>query len=306
MIAAFYTFMESSSPNANQAALEATYTALKRARSSWWHIFSQEQLLLKTILAAFLLYVGYVVVSFTQSDTLLLFYTILTVAVGWYWLNVLQVQYAKHRQHYQQKIQGLNKEFGTWVKSEVVAAHPELTLAAAQIPQLAKTHIPYIWGLSMEAVREGATYYYEDILISSIRVEQEQLSRWYWLLSVPYEQVFPTESTAFLPKPYAHDKWQAIQFNAQIQLPDFKANYSIYSSEFMHSYHLVSAAKVRQFMQLPETDKWLLFKNEKAYLLIPKEEVVLDVGQLATVVQQAKKQAAAVIATARSFQQLLD
>ena len=53
-------------------------------------------------------------------------------------------------------------------------------------------------------------------------LEEEKKVQEYWFFATDFEQKHPEESTALLPRPYQHDKWQQIAYNKEIELPDFK------------------------------------------------------------------------------------
>ncbi len=66
------------------------------------NILSQENLLAKTIIGGFVMYMGYIFVQRMQVQTFSLIYAIVVLVVGWQWFN--QVQRAKKKYYKQNGI----------------------------------------------------------------------------------------------------------------------------------------------------------------------------------------------------------
>lgn len=163
------------------------------------------------------------------------------------------------------------------------------------------TFLPYIWGYSPESIRQTDYYHYKDVNIATVQVRQEKLSSEYWFFAAPMPQQFEAETTAFLPKPYQHDKWQQIHFNEAIESPDFKQDYGIYTSEFMHSYYLLSKDLVEAFLALPAKEKWLVARKNTLYWILPKSSFEVDITKLDEVEKNAQKEATTAMQIVDSF-----
>lgn len=272
-------------------ALLEEYHALKRQKNSWWNVLASENNSIKTIVGGFILYIGYLIVSSLNVNALLLVYTIIVVGVIWYWVDMLRVQYEKNNKEYKQKMRVLSGEIRRWSKKKIVADHDDLSSLEQRRFHIMKTMLPYIWGYTPEAIQQVDYYTYKGVDISTIQIKQEKKVQEYWFFATDFEQEHSEESTALLPRPYQHDKWQQIAYNKEIELPAFKELFSISSSLFMHSYYLIRRHLISQFLTLPTSDKWLVFRQNKAYLALPKTSIDLDIQNLENVQKEAAKQA---------------
>lgn len=277
------------------------YHELKRQKNSWWNVLASENNSIKTIVGGFILYIGYLIVTSLNVNALLLVYTIIVVGVIWYWVDMLRVQYEDNNKEYKQKMRVLNGEIRRWSKKKIVAEHEELNSLEQRKFHIVKTMLPYIWGYTPEAIQQVDYYTYKGVNISTIKIKQEQKVQEYWFFATAFEQQHPEESTALLPRPYQHDKWQQIAYNKQIELPDFKELFSISSSLFMHSYYLITRQLISQFLALPTTDKWLIFRENRAYLTLPKESINLDIEHLDSLQGKVAKQAVEAMQLSTAF-----
>lgn len=267
------------------------YQQLKRQKNSWWNVLASENNSIKTIVGGFILYIGYLIVASLNVNALLLVYTIIVVGVIWYWVDMLRVQYEKNNKEYKQKMRVLNGEIRRWSKKKIVAEHKDLRSLEQRNFHVVKTMLPYIWGYTPEAIQQVDYYTYKGVNISTIQIKQEKKVQEYWFFATALQQQHPEESTALLPKPYQHDKWQQINYNQEIELPAFRALFSISSSLFMHSYYLITRPLITQFLTLPTNDKWLVFRQNTAYLALPKEAINWDINKLDNLQEQASQQA---------------
>lgn len=277
------------------------YHELKRQKNSWWNVLASENNSIKTIVGGFILYIGYLIVSSLNVNALLLVYTIIVVGVIWYWVDMLRVQYEANNKEYKRKMRVLNGEIRRWSKKKIVAEHKELNSLEQRKFHIVKTMLPYIWGYTPEAIQQVDYYTYKGVNISTIKIKQEQKVQEYWFFATAFEQQHPEESTALLPRPYQHDKWQQIAYNEQIELPSFKELFSISSSLFMHSYYLITRQLISQFLALPTIDKWLVFREDRAYLALPKESISLDIEHLDSLQEKVAKQAVEAMQLSTAF-----
>lgn len=283
--------MSKKKPVKTKEELLEEYHQLKKKKNSWWNVLASENNSVKTIVGAFILYIGYLIVVSLNVDALLLLYTIIVVGVIWYWVDMLRVQYEKNNKEYKQKMRVLSGEIRRWSKKKIVTEHKELTSLEERSFHIVKTFLPYIWGYSPESIQQLEHYKYKNVHISSVQIKQERASKEYWFLAVPFPQKHGEESTMFLPQPYQHDKWQQVAFNAALELPEFKEKFGIYSSNFMHSYYLVTKRLMVEFLRLPSLDKWLVFRQNIAYLVLPKEAMHFDIQALEKSQEKASQQA---------------
>lgn len=272
-------------------ALLEEYHELKRQKNSWWNVLASENNSIKTIVGGFILYIGYLIVSSLNVNALLLVYTIIVVGVIWYWVDMLRVQYEKNNKEYKQKMRVLSGEIRRWSKKKIVAEHDGLSSLEQRRFHIMKTMLPYVWGYTPEAIQQVDYYTYKGVDISTIQIKQEKKVQEYWFFATDFEQKHSEESTALLPRPYQHDKWQQIAYNKEIELPAFKELFSISSSLFMHSYYLIRRHLISQFLALPTSDKWLVFRQNKAYLALPKMSIELDIHNLEKIQEKAAEQA---------------
>lgn len=277
------------------------YHELKRQKNSWWNILASENNSIKTIVGGFILYIGYLIVSSLNVNALLLVYTVVVVGVIWYWVDMLRVQYEENTKEYKQKMRVLSGEIRRWSKKKIVAEHKDLNSMEQRRFHIAKTMLPYIWGYTPEAIQQVDYYTYKGVDISTIQIKQEKKVQEYWFFATAFEQQHPEESTALLPRPYQHDKWEQIAYNNQIELPAFKEMFSISSSLFMHSYYLITRQLISQFLALPTMDKWLVFRQNRVYLTLPKASIDLDIENLELLQKKVGEQALEAMALSTTF-----
>lgn len=266
------------------------YHQIKRQKNSWWNILASENNSIKTIFGAFILYIGYIIVASLNVDVLLLVYTIIVVGVIWYWVDMLRNQYEKNNKEYKQKMRVLSGEIRRWSKKKIVKDYKALKNIEQRKFHIVKTMLPYIWGFTPEAIQQIDYYDYKEVNISTVQIKQERVLQEYWFFAVSLVQKHSAESTVFLPLPYQHDKWQKIVFNSAIELPKFKENFGIYSSQFMHSYYLITRQLITIFLALPSLDKWLVFRQNTVYLVLPKEGLDFDPNVLDEIQEKASRQ----------------
>jgi len=265
------------------------YHKLKREKNSWWNILASEGNSIKTIVGGFILYIGYMIVASLGMDVLLLIYTVIVVGVIWYWVDMLRTQYEKNQKAYKKQMRILSNEIRRWSKKKIVANNPALIEQETRQNHIAQTLMPYIWGYSPETIKQYDYYQYKNIDIATIQIDQEQLTAEYWFLSWTKPQQFDTDTTMLLPEPYQFDKGAVIHFNKAIELPSFRAQYNIFSSEFMHSYHLIDRTCIEAFMEIEKEEKYLVFRKNKGHLLIPKARTDWDITSLDTIQLQVEK-----------------
>ncbi|BDS12611.1 hypothetical protein [Aureispira anguillae] len=282
-------------------ALLEEYHQLKKQKNSWWNVLASENNSIKTIVGGFILYIGYLIVSSLNVDVLLLLYTIIVVGVIWYWVDMLRVQYEKNNKEYKQKMRVLSGEIRRWSKKKIVTEYEGLSSLDQRGYHIVQTLLPYIWGFTPEAIQQLDYYQYKGVSISSVQIRQERTMQEYWFLATELPQKHSEESTVLLPQPYQHDKWEKIAFNSAIELPEFKEKFGIYSSGFMHSYYLITRLLVEQFLALPASDKWMVFRKNVAYLVFPKEVLNFDITALEEGQKNAKAQALQSIQLADAF-----
>lgn len=277
------------------------YHQLKKQKNSWWNVLANENNSIKTIVGGFILYIGYLIVVSLNVDALLLVYTIIVVGVIWYWVDMLRVQYEKNNKEYKQKMRVLSGEIRRWSKKKIVNKHDALVNLEQRNFHAVKTMLPYIWGYTPEAIHQVDYYDYKGVNISTIQIKQEKKVEEYWFFAIQYTQQHSDESTALLPKPYRHDKWQQIEYNKEIELPAFREEYTIFSSLFMHSYYLITRQLITQFLTLPTLDKWLVFRQNVAYLVLPKESIQFDIQNLDAMQVKAEEQVLEAIQFSNTF-----
>lgn len=240
------------------------YQLLERRRRSWWEPLSQEGFLVKGIVGAFALYMGLVVVNWLNVPVLTLLYTLLVVGIGWYGMDVLRRQLTAHRGAVGQEQRQLLQA----AQHFLMATHLKRMAPAAQVVNerkldAAKSLLPYIWGVSPEQWRQYYYFEWEGVTVTRLSIEQEgKPSLNYWLLGGPVDLPLEEESTAFLPQPFAHDRWTPVRHNTTIESSTFRAAYRMYTSAFWHSYYVAQAALLRQFLAQAQ--------GEPAYLVVRK------------------------------------
>lgn len=265
------------------------YHKLKKEKNGWWNILASEGNSIKTIVGGFILYIGYLIVASLGMDALLLIYTIIVVGVIWYWVDMLRTQYERNQKAYKKQMRILNNEIRRWSKKKIVVNHPNLKEQETRQYRIAQTYVPYIWGYSPETIKQYDYYQYKNVDIATVQINQEQLTAEYWFISWIQPQHFETGTTMLLPKPYQHDKWSQIHFNQAIELPKFRENYSIFSSEFMHSYYSINRTCIQEFLDINTTEKYLVFRENKGFLLMPKDRVDWDITNLEATHAQVEK-----------------
>lgn len=250
-----------------------SYAQLSRTRRNWWTPFSQEGVLIKFIVGAFLLYIGSVVVGLVGIDFLLLLYTIFVVGTLWYALDLLRQQYSLQQRTYERSLAELNAHAQRWLLKKALDKKTEGgTVTKKRRLQAARSLLPYIWGISSDQWRQQDHFTLRGLSLSTLYIEQEgQADRLFWLVGRPLATPNEEESTAFLPRPYVHDKWERVRYNAAIELPDFQKDYQIFTSSFWHSYHLTRAALVKRFLALnQEPTTFLVLRRGWLYVAVPQ------------------------------------
>lgn len=278
-----------------QGDFEQAYRKLERQQKSLWRPLSQEGVLLKLIIGAFALYVGLMVVNLLNTPVLTLLYTVCVVGTVWYGLDLLRRQLTTYRRRIAQQQQQLfqtAQRFLTKIHLDALDSNAHLVKHYGL--DAAKSLLPYIWGVSPEQWRQHNHFEWEGITVASLSMEQEgQAPFYYWLLGTPVSLPLEAESTAFLPRPFAHDRWTPIHYNAAIETPEFRANYQIYTSEFWHSYYVTRAALVRQFLaQAQGQVAYLVVRKGWLYWAFPqsKEGTATTVADWKELSNQVKQQ----------------
>jgi hypothetical protein len=190
------------------------------------------------------------------------------------------------------------------VKKKIVTDHPGLLTTEKRKFHFVRTLIPYVWGYPQEGILQTDLYQYNNIAISSVKINLERTSREYWFIATDLPQKFEEETTLILPTPYQHDKFQNIQFNKEITSTGFLENFNIFSSEFMHAYYLINKRVVHGFDNLPGKDKWLSARKNSACMLLPKNSIEYNINQLEKTQQQVGEEAAEAIRFAVAFEKM--
>lgn len=251
------------------------YQVLHRRRWSWWEPFSQEGLLVKSIVGAFALYMGLVVVNWLNVPVLTLLYTILVVGIGWYGLDLLRRQVTAHRRAVgQEQEQLLAAAQRFLIEAHLKGLGANGQLAGQRRLDVAKSLLPYIWGVSPEQWRQHPYFEWEGVSVARLSIEQEgKPALQYWLLGAPVRLPLAAESTAFLPQPFAHDRWSQVRHNTAIESPAFRAAYRIYTSNFWHSYYVARAPLVRRFLaQAQDQPAYLVVRKGWLYWAMPQTD----------------------------------
>lgn len=290
---------QAAKPQKTKEELLQEYEALKKQKNSWWNVLAYENNSVKTVTGGFFLYVGYIAIAAFKVDFLILIYAIGVIAVIWYWVDMLRVQYEDNNKEYKQKMRVLHTEILRWSKKKIVVENPDLQITEKRTHHIAQTMLPYIWGFAPESIEQFDEYQYKNVSISYIQIQQEKSKKEYWFLAMDMPQQFEEDSTAILPQPYHHDKWQKVEFNEEIETPEFKQKYNIFSSQFMHCYYLISRELIQKFLALPTDDKWLVYRKNKAYLVLPKKVINWDIYQLDKAHGVAEEQIGRVMQIAR-------
>ena len=110
--------MRKRKPVRSKEELLADYNRLKKEKNSWWNVLASEGNSIKTIVGAFILYIGYLIVVSLNVDVLLLLYTMVVVGVIWYWVDMLRTQYERNRAEYKKQMRVLNTEIRRWSKKK--------------------------------------------------------------------------------------------------------------------------------------------------------------------------------------------
>ena len=106
-------------PTRTKQELLDEYKKLKKQKNNWWNILANENNSIKTIVGAFILYIGYIIIAALNVNILILAYTIIVVGVIWYWIDMLRTQYEKHKVEYQKQMRILNNEIRRWSKKKL-------------------------------------------------------------------------------------------------------------------------------------------------------------------------------------------
>lgn len=254
-----------------QADFLAAYAKLEQERRNWWAPFAKEGVLLKLIVGAFLLYMGYMVVTLVGVAVLVLLYTIFVVGVVWYGIDLLRQQYAAQQRHYEQERAKLARQAEqALLRHHLAKAAPGAQLTTRRRLHGARSLLPYIWGVSPEQWQQYDHFEVSGVSVATLLIEQEaQPPLAYWLLGTPVALAQdPDESTALLPKPFAHDRWTPVQFNTSLEPPEFRAQYRWFTSSFWHSYQVARGAVVRHMMALSDGPASTFLVVRKGWLYV--------------------------------------
>lgn len=276
--------MRKKKPVKDKETLLKEYEVLKKQKNSWWNVLLSENNSVKTILGGFVLYLGYYIVKTLNINALLLIYTIVVVGVVWYWIDMLRTQYEHNNKIYKEKMRVLSGEIRRWAKKKIVT-ETILALPEKRSLHAAQSLLPHLWGAvpeSMEQLDEYVLSVPEQaaIQIATLYWRQERQFNAYWLMGATLPASSIQGDTALLPLPYQLPKWERVHFNEAIELPTFKEQYSISTTAFMHSYYTVSRALVEHFLALPSAASWLMIRQNKVYLAIPKPPVEVSIKDL--------------------------
>ncbi|MFK7798523.1 MAG: hypothetical protein AB8E82_13810 [Aureispira sp.] len=276
--------MRKKKPVKDKETLLKEYEALKKQKNSWWNVLLSENNSVKTILGGFVLYLGYYIVKTLNINALLLIYTIVVVGVVWYWIDMLRTQYEHNNKIYKEKMRVLSGEIRRWAKKKIVT-ETILALPEKRSLHAAQSLLPHLWGAVPEAIEQLDEYVLSVpeqpiIQIASLYWRQERQFNAYWLLGATLPVSSIQGDTALLPLPYQLPQWERVHFNEAIELPTFKEQYSISTTAFMHSYYTLSRTLVEQFLALPSAASWLMIRQNKVYLAIPKPLVEVSIKDL--------------------------
>lgn len=276
--------MRKKKPVKDKETLLKEYEALKKQKNSWWNVLLSENNSVKTILGGFVLYLGYYIVKTLHINALLLVYTIIVVGVVWYWIDMLRTQYEHNNKVYKEKMRVLSGEIRRWAKKKIVA-ETILALPDKRNLHAVQSLLPHLWGAVPESIEQLDEYVLSiegqtTIQIASLYWRQERQFNAYWLMGATLPASSIEGDTALLPLPYQLPQWERVHFNEAIELPAFKEQYGITTTAFMHSYYTVSRALVEQFLALSSTDCWLMVRQNKVYLAIPKQSVEVSIKDL--------------------------
>lgn len=164
--------------------------------------------------------------------------------------------------------------------------------------------LPYVLGYASESIQQVELYQYHQVNISSIDIQLERSTTSFWMFAFDYKDAFEDATTLLLSRPYVHDKYQPIQFNKLITTADFTNSYQIFSDQFMQCYHLIRAPFIRQFMELPGTEKFLSVRKGKVYCWLPKKQIQYRVELLDELEDAVQDEAATAVKIALHFQQM--
>lgn len=190
-----------------------------------------------------------------------------------------------------------------------------ITQTILELPERRQLHavqslLPHLWGAVPEAIEQLDEYVLpvakqEPIQITSLYWRQERQVNAYWLLGTTLPPSTITGNTALLPLPYQLPKWERIPFNLAIELPAFREQYSISSTAFMHSYYTVSRPLIEQFLALPSAESWLMVRDNKVYLALPKQAVEVNIQDLEAAQVALEKEGQEALALGEQFLKLL-
>ena len=285
-------------------------TKLVQQSQSWWAPLAREGVLLKLIVGAFLLYMGYVVVQLMGVALLVLLYTIAVVGIVWYVLDLMRQQYAQQRQTHAQQIQQLEQRAQHFLWQQYLKEqNPQALPIKKRQLQAARSLLPYVWGISPEQWQQRDYFEWQGIQVAQLSIEQEgQPPIHYWLLGTVVDLPHGEESTAILPQPYAHDRWERVQYNAAIETPEFQAQYRLFTSAFWHSYAIARAATLQQFLTIAGPQKgFLVIRKGWLYLALPQAAptVLTALDDWAAYTQQIQQQGAVGLALAQQVEGLV-
>ncbi len=174
----------------------------------------------------------------------------------------------------------------------------------------AQTLLPHLWGAVPESIEQLDEYVLDlpqqpTVHLASLYWRQERQANAYWLLATVLPASDYQGNTALLPLPYQLPKWERFHVNRAIELPEFRARYSISSTDFMHSYYTIRRPLIERFLALPNPENWLLVRQNKVYLAVPKTLVAVDIQQLDAAEEALEKEGQEALALGEQFLGLL-
>ena len=255
------------------------YQQLKKEKNSWWNVLASERNSVKTILGAFILYIGYIIILSLNSDVFVLLYAFIVIGVLLFWIDMLRKQYEQHRSAYNKRLRVLNKEIRRISKKKIIDS-----AALSPIGQrnyfINKSLFPYLQGYPSESIRQYDEFIYQDFEIYSVEVDLETLQLTYWFMARETAGSFPDEQTFIFPLPFHHDQLQIVVFNKEICPSEFTKDFRIQSSNFMHAYEWLNETRIQNFLALKAKEKWMALIQGKEYILISRNKLQLDIQNL--------------------------
>ena len=270
--------METNKKRTKEEIIEE-YQQLKKEKNSWWNVLASERNSVKTILGAFILYIGYIIILSLNSDVFVLLYAFIVIGVLLFWIDMLRKQYEQHRSAYNKRLRVLNKEIRRISKKKIIDS-----AALSPIGQrnyfINKSLFPYLQGYPSESIRQYDEFIYQDFEIYSVEVDLENLQLSYWFMARETAGSFSDEQTFILPLPFHHDQLQIVEFNKEICPSEFTKDFRIQSSNFMHAYEWLNETRIQNFLALKAKEKWMALIQGKEYILISRNKLQLDIQNL--------------------------